>query len=355
MSLPPPMRPGLHLAFLTSGPNAPSSRYRVFQYIPHLRKLGFRCTVANSFPEKYDYFPWLGWRLSRQLKRMVRRYHLLQLKWSKPDVIILERELFDEPTCEFEEQLTRFAHKIVLDIDDAVFMRYPEKFDRLAQLCDGIIAGNSRLVEYFQTRNPRVALIPTCVDMDLYPQRSPSSPTDRTVIGWIGTASNLPQLSLVLPALREVSKQTPIELRIITSRRDPLDTMDTEGISIRFVPWNAHDAVQQLQHCDIGIMPLEHDDPWNHYKCGLKLIEYMAIGLPAIASPVGVNAQIVTPNVDGYLASNTAEWVDAIQKLAQSPELRARIGDAARITVMQHYSTQAQTPQLIKALLEFSQ
>lgn len=327
----------------------------MFQFVPHLRKQGFRCTIANSFPEKYDYFPWMGWRLSRQLKRMVRRYHLLRLKWSKPDVVILERELFDEPTCEFEEQLRKVAHKIVLDIDDAVFMRYPAKFERLAQLADGIIAGNSRLVEHFRTRNPGVALIPTCVDMDLYTQRVQSPPTDRTVIGWIGTPSNLPQLSLVLPALKEISKQSPIELRIITSRREPLDTMDTEGIVIRFVPWNAHDAVYELQQCDIGVMPLDQNDAWNHYKCGLKLIEYMAIGLPAIASPVGVNTQIVTSGVDGYLASDTAGWIDALQKLIHSPELRAEIGNAARKTVIERYSIQAMTPELIKALVKFSE
>lgn len=345
---------GPRVAFLTSGRNAPSSRYRVLQFIPHLRKLGLRCSVASSFPEKYEYFPWMGWRLSRQLKRLVRRVHLWRLAVSRPDVVVVERELFDEPTCEFEEQLRGFARKIVLDIDDGVFLRYPAKFERLAQLCDGIIAGNPLLAEHFRQSNPHVALIPTCVDMDDYPQRFACPPRNKIVVGWIGTPANLSQLSVILPALKEVARQTSLELLIITSRREALDLLDTHGIPIRFARWSAATAIQHLQECDIGIMPLELDDPWNRYKCGLKLIEYMAIGIPAVASPVGVNSQIVTGGVDGYLATTTADWIDALMLLAGSAKLREQIGTAARQTVIQKYSIQVMAPELARLLREFA-
>ncbi|MBM4076682.1 MAG: glycosyltransferase family 4 protein [Planctomycetes bacterium] len=342
----------IHVAFLTSGTKAPSSRYRVFQYVPHLKKFGFRCTVLNSFPEKYDYFRAMGWRMSRQLKRMVRRCHLLWLKWSRPDVVVIERELFDEPTWEFEDRLRDIARCVVLDIDDGVFLRYPEKFVHLARLCDGIIAGNSLLVDHFEKLNRHVTLIPTCVDVDKYPEHhSHSVLVDRkTIIGWIGTSSNLQQLAIVFPILKEISRRYPIVVRIISNSRDKLRELDTEGIPIEFVEWDEKTAIALLSECDIGMMPLIADDPWNHYKCGLKLIEYMALGLPAIASPVGVNAQIVTNGVDGFLASTDAEWTDAFVRLIESDERRQSIGRAARKKVLGEYSVQILAPKLAESL-----
>lgn len=346
-----PKQSGLKVWFLTSGRSSPSSRYRVFQYLPHLRADGFRCTVANSFPDKYEYFPLIGWRLSRLLKRLVRRWHLLRMRWSRPDVVVLERELFDEPTMEFEEQLRGIARRLLLDVDDAVFLRYPEKFARLPQICDGIIVGNQLLKEHLATLNPNAIVIPTCVDIDFYPQRPPATvPSTRTVIGWIGTPSNLPQLEIVLPALRSVAQQASIELRIISSQRDCLDRLDTQGINVRFIPWRASTAVRELHQCDIGIMPLHHDDPWNHYKCGLKLIEYMAIGIPAVASSVGVNSQIVTSGVDGFLADSSSGWFDSLSRLVADVPLRNHIGLAARQTVIERYSVQANLPKLAQAL-----
>ncbi len=336
---------GLKVVFLTSGPTVPASRYRVFQYVPHLRKMGFQCIVANSFPEKYDYFPMLGWRCSRLLKRFVRRWHLFQMRFMRPDLVVLERELFDEPTDEFEQKLRRVAPRLLLDIDDGIFLRYPQKFENLLRLCDGIIAGNALLQDVCLARNPQVVVIPTCVDIDLYPARdSKTGSTGTTIVGWIGTPSNIPQLSLVLPALRAQSQQSALEFRIVSSQPDCLKSLDCSGINVRFIPWQAATAVEELRQFDIGIMPLENDNEWNQYKCGLKLIEYMAVGIPAIASSVGVNTEILTHGENGFLASEDADWRQHLAQLIADVSLRERIGAAARATIAARYSVQAALP-----------
>lgn len=345
----------LHVWFLASGHRTPSSRYRVFPFAKRLRDRGVRCTVSPSFPEKYDYYRALGWTNSRRLKRLVRRGHLWQIQRSQPDVVVLERELFDEPTWEFEEQLRQTVRCLVLDIDDAVFLRYPEKFDRLARMCDGLIVGNDRLKEHFAPLNPRVTVIPTCVDLDHYPARPPDvSARSRLTLGWIGTAVNLVELRLVSPALRALSSTTEIELCLISSRPPAADEVDLKGVEVRFVPWSASRAVSILHQCDIGLMPLHTDQPWNHYKCGLKLIEYMAVGLPAVASPVGVNSQIVTDGMNGLLAAGPEEWLAQLSRLTASASLRSTLGASARQTVGDRYSVQSQLPLYERTLRELA-
>jgi glycosyltransferase involved in cell wall biosynthesis len=342
---------GLKILFLTSGPNAPASRYRVFQFLPHLRQLGFRCSVANSFPEKYDYFPLIGWRLSRLLKRLVRRWHLLQMTWTQPDVVVLEREIFDEPDLEFERKLRRLAPTLILDIDDGIFLRYPGKFEKLAELCDFVICGNSYIRDHLQPSNSRISIIPTTVDAGLYHVKNPVRDAgDRVIVGWIGTPSNVPQISLVLPALRELSKSVSLELRIVTAETAAVSDLSLQGLPFRLIPWDESTAIHEIAQFDIGIMPLEKNDPWNLYKCGLKLIEYMAVGIPAVASPVGVNSEIVQDGHDGLLADTSEQWLHCLRLLADDVNLRNRIGKAARETVERRYSVQAVLPDLVRVL-----
>jgi glycosyltransferase involved in cell wall biosynthesis len=126
------------------------------------------------------------------------------------------------------------------------------------------------------------------------------------------------------------------------------------GLDWELIPWRADTAVEALRQCDVGIMPFRGDQPWNRYKCGLKLIEYMALSLPVVASPVGVNAQIVTSNVNGLLAENSSEWTTQLNRLLQDVALRRRLGWRARETVIARFSVQAWLPKLERVLREFS-
>lgn len=155
----------MRVAFLTSGRFVPSSRFRVLQFVPHLQRLGHECLVLPSRPEKYASWPLLGFRLSGIFKRWNRRADLAALERWSPDVVVLERELFSDATFDLEQALRRIARRLVLDIDDGLFVLHRHKFEVLCGLCDHVIAGSELLAARVRPINPRVTVIPTCVDV----------------------------------------------------------------------------------------------------------------------------------------------------------------------------------------------
>ena len=341
----------MKIMFLISGSRVPSSRFRVLPYISHLRSAGHRCTVLSSFPQKYDYFPRIGFRPSQLLKRGVRVLHLLRAWIGRYDVVIIDRELFDDETSTMESRFRRVSRTLVLDVDDAVFLRYPKKFEQLARMSDLVIAGNRFLKERIVPMNPNIVIIPTCIDTESYRVRDATSKREGpVVVGWMGTTSNIEFLRMVAPALQELATRCEFELRLIAPVATPLKSIDLSGVNLNFVPWNGNSEIEQLSAFDIGIMPLDSDSEWTIYKCGLKLLQYMAIGIPAVASPVGVNAEIVDHGRNGFLASNIDDWNDILYRLIQEPELRDSTGAEGRRTVEQRYSIQAHLPRLIRSL-----
>jgi glycosyltransferase involved in cell wall biosynthesis len=165
---------------------------------------------------------------------------------------------------------------------------------------------------------------------------------------WMGLAYNLPYLHEVAPVLRELQEQGLITFRVVCSR-----PLQWPGLAVDFHMWSLEREVDLLQDCDIGIMPLQ-DNEWARGKCGLKLLQYMAVGLPAIASPVGVNQDIVRDGLNGFLASSEAEWRAKLTQLCGNAELRTEIGKAARQTVVDHYSLKAWTPKLAASYWDLS-
>jgi glycosyltransferase involved in cell wall biosynthesis len=339
------------ILFLISGDRVPSSRFRVLPYVPYLRSLGHKCTVASSFPQKYDYFPWIGFRPSQLLKRLVRMWHLLKARLGRYDVIFIDREIFDDDTISMEARFRKVTSTLILDVDDAVFLRHPQKFERLARMSDLVIAGNRFLKERIEPINPNIVVVPTCIDMLNYPQKEEDATADsRTVIGWIGTTGNLQYLQVVAPALRKLATCCEFELRLIAPENTPLKSIDLTGVDVHFVRWQGATEVDELLKIDVGLMPLFPDDEWNVYKCGLKLLQYMAIGIPGVASPIGVNTEIVQHGENGFLASEPDEWAEVLLQLVRNPGLRQSIGKQARRTVEQRYSIQTHLPRLINSL-----
>jgi glycosyltransferase involved in cell wall biosynthesis len=344
------MAPAMKVLFLTSGARVPTTRFRVLQYVPYLRALGHRCTVAHSHPQKYDYWPAMGWRPSQWFKRGVRVWHLFRGWIGAYDVIFVERELFNDGTWSMEERFRRIARAMVLDVDDAVFLEHPGKLERIVSMCDVVIAGNRFLKDRIAPHAPNVEVIPTCVDLARYAPKVASPGGRRVVIGWMGTASNLNNLSVVAPALRSLASRCDFEFQVVTGEDAPLDSLDLGGIPTRFLRWDAGREVEQLHAFDVGIMPLRMDREWDLYKCGTKLIQYMAVGTPGVASPVGVNAEIVRHGENGLLAATSEQWEEHLGRLVQDPELRRRLGEAARRRVEEAYSVQACLPHFIQTL-----
>lgn len=362
----------MKILFLSSGAHVPSARFRILPYLSHFRRDGHTCVLANSFPQKYDYFPWMGFRPSQLLKRSVRWWHWLRARLSSFDVVFIDREIFDDATTAMEQRFKECCGRLVLDLDDAVFLRHPEKFNVLLGLSDLVVCGNRFLMEKVRPHNDRLLHVPTCVDMQDYGCRAdtrPDTPADtapagtpdnsaatawppRPVVGWMGTTGNLKYLEVAAPALRDAATRHDFELRVVVPDIRPMESLDLTGVNVVHEPWRPADEVAQLQQMDIGLMPLFPDQEWDIYKCGLKLIQYLAVGTPGIAAPVGVNSEIIDDNRNGFVAQETSEWIAALDTLLPDADERRRRGLRGRQTVEQKYSIQANYPVLRDALQE---
>lgn len=340
----------MKLLFLTSGRYLPASRFRVHQYLPALQAAGHQCVVAPSIPPKYCGFPLLGNRGSEWPRRLFRLWDVLRAWRGDFDVVHLERELFSTDFVLVERLLRRVARKLVLDVDDALFALYPRKFETLVGLSDCVIAGNPLLLKRVSALHPFTVEIPTVVDLDRYVPRPENAPVAaRPVIGWTGLAGNIPYLEIVAPSLKELARQFDFEFLVVAEDARPLGRLDLDGVRVRFAPWAEENEISVLQECDVGLMPLPDND-WTRYKCGLKLIQYMALGIAAIASPVGVNVDIARHGESGFLADTPSQWTECLTRLLTDAELRKRVGRAGRDRVAARYSLQQTAPKFIRTL-----
>lgn len=341
-----------------------SSRYRSLQYIPVLEEAGFQCTVRPFFDDAYlealydtGRHP-LGATARAYIRRMkdLRRAH-------GHDLIFFEKELFPYLPAGLERLLAGFDVGYVVDIDDAVFHNYDrsrnpavrafleDKIGRLMRDAALVTAGNEYLANYARAAGaPRVEVVPTVVDLDDYPGPTDEVPAERGndevfTIGWIGSPTTAPYLDLVRNALAEVCAAGNCRVRLIGSGE-----FDLVGVPTEHRKWSEGTEVDNLRGIDVGIMPLP-DTPWERGKCGFKLIQYMAMGKPVIASPVGVNSEIVEPGVNGFLADTTEAWIEAIESL-RDPKLRVELGRAGRAKVEATYSLDVTVPRVADLLRE---
>ncbi|WP_186775447.1 glycosyltransferase [Rubripirellula tenax] len=276
----------------------------------------------------------------------------MRAKLSTFDLVFIDREIFDNESTEMEERFREACGKMVIDIDDAVFLRYPEKFDHLMKMADLVVCGNRFLMERVHPLNSQLLHIPTCVDMEDYRQRRPKPVSDLPVVGWMGTTGNLKYLEVPANALRAVAAKIPYELRVVVPDISPLAETNLAGVNLVHQRWDPAGEVQQLQQMDIGLMPLFANQEWDIYKCGLKLIQYLAVGVPAIAAPVGVNSEIMESQQNGLTAETTDEWEAALTKLLSNQSMRNEMGLRGRQTVQAKYSIGANYPVLRDRLIE---
>jgi glycosyltransferase involved in cell wall biosynthesis len=261
------------------------------------------------------------------------------------------------------ERLSLLSGKPVLyDFDDAIFHMYDESphflikkllGGKLAPLLRGASAcscGNAYLKNYAERYCPTSFILPTVVDTEIY-RPEPREKGSVPVIGWIGSPSTWHFVRPYLPLLAALAARHGARIRIVgagaAAREDGFPGLD-------LIEWSEETEVSDVQAMDIGIMPLP-DEPWARGKSGYKLIQYMACGLPVVASPVGVNREIVLPDETGYLASDLGQWETALSRLIESPDLRRRMGDAGRTRAVAEYSLATHGPRLIELLLRLVQ
>ena len=273
------------------------------------------------------------------------------------DSVLLQRKLL--PGWQLDE-LRRHARHLVFDFDDAVLYRDSNdrrgphhrrragRFTRTVQVADEVIAGNAFLADCAMKSGAhpsRVRVIPTCIET----RSAAVAPTPRTSPGmdlvWIGSASTLAGLARQRPTWERVGREVPgVRLKMVCDhflRFDPLPVVA--------VPWSEATEGRDVASADVGISWVP-DDLWSRGKCGLKVLQYQAAGLPVLANPVGVHPEMIRHGVDGLLASTPDEWVEAIRSLAGSPDLRRRMGRAARASLEANYSVEAWAPSLVEAV-----
>jgi glycosyltransferase involved in cell wall biosynthesis len=334
-----------------------SSRLRSYQYIHFLARFGIEARVFPLFGDTYIKNLYTS---GRRKKTEVFQAYLLRvaqlLRARHFDLLWIEKELFPWLPAWGESLFNIFGIPYVVDYDDAIFHNYDLHPNRLVRFCLGtkidqvmrraavVIVGNDYLGDRARRAGAkRVENLPTVVDLNRY-QVAPKTRETPFTIGWIGSPMTAKYLNLIWQALYEMCNNGKAKVVLVGSGR-----IISEGVPVEIRPWLEKREVEEIQSFDIGIMPLP-DEPWTRGKCGYKLIQYMACGLPVVASPVGVNQQIVEHDVNGFLASNTAEWEMALNKLSDSPFLRAKMGRAGRKKVEERYNIQVTAPRLAEIL-----
>ena len=335
-----------------------SSRVRFYQYLPYLRKQGLELVTAPFFTDEYVRNLYSGRRAS--LKKVLGAYlqRLSVLRREKRfDLLWVEKELFPWLPAGIENLFQGSKIPYVVDYDDAVFHRYDmhpsafvrtflgHKIDRVMRRADLVIAGNDYIANRAVKAGARkVEQLPSVVDVDQYAITEPGlDPVFR--IGWIGSPVTAPYLDDLREVLATLSQESTVKLVLIGAGTvQPFDNVPGEAL-----PWSEEIELRMSQKFDVGIMPLL-DGPFERGKCGYKLIQYMASALPVIASPVGVNRRIVEPEVNGYLAHSSADWLEALRTLRDDVQKRKAMGQAGRRKAEQMYNLQVTAPRLFHLL-----
>lgn len=274
------------------------------------------------------------------------------------DVIWLEKDALPWLPAGLELALLGTRVPLVLDYDDAVFHQYDEhrlpwvrrllepKHPALMRRAACVVAGNDYIANFARAAGAhRVEVLPTVVDLERYtPSPAPAvPPAGPAHVGWVGQRATSSFLRALAPVFQTLAREGTARFTAIGIDAAAL------GLPMDSLPWAEATEAEDIARLDIGIMPLV-DAPFERGKCGYKLIQYMACGLPVVASPVGVNRQIVEHGVNGFLADTPEAWATALRTLCQDPALRARMGAAGRRKVEQQYCLQVTAPRLVQIL-----
>ncbi len=337
---------------------SPGQRFRIEQWEPILCESGVEITYAPFENDELRAVLYQGGKVLSKVKAVTRSMKRRSADLSNTsdfDLVYIFREaaLLGPPW--FERKIAKSGVPVIFDFDDAVFVSYksptngylsylkfPAKTAEICRLSTHIMAGNQYLADYSRANNPNVTIIPTTIDTDKYAFIDRTEEPETLTIGWSGSFSTIQHLDTIRDVLQELAKTEKFRLRVIGSPVYKIPGVDTEAIQ-----WRSATEINDLSQIDIGLMPLPDED-WTKGKCGLKALQYMALGIPTICSPVGVNSTIIKDGVNGYLADGRTEWIEKLKRLMHSPELRRELGRAGRKTVEHEYSAKAVAPKVLE-------
>ncbi len=319
-----------------------SSRYRCWQYVPGLRRAGHEVDIKPLMSDGYlTELYGTGRRGWRWIAVGYASRLLDALRAGRYDAVLCEQEAFPFLPAAVDLVISRLNSRFILDYDDAAHCKYErwpvlrKKIARLMATAETVVVGNSELEGYARKFTPHVTVIPTVVNLAAYPDHQEAAPSSAVRIAWIGTPMTANYLKPLIPELGRLQKKHKhVGFRFIGAGNFP-----TNGLRIESREWSAATEGQLLSECDIGIMPLS-DTEFTRGKCGLKLIQYMACGLPVVASPVGVNRKIVEENRNGFLAATSGEWFEKLEALIENADMRKRFGESGRSKVAAEYTVE---------------
>jgi glycosyltransferase involved in cell wall biosynthesis len=365
------------ILFLTAYPlDDASCRYRVHQFVPHLEQAGYEVTISTfASPRLFSILKHRGklvFKALHTLYNSARRIARLS-NLSDFDFIVIHREAFPFFAPFMENWLVSRASgksprpKIIFSFDDAIYaghhdtstlshpwlyrVKHGRGYDQVIRRSDHVIAGNRILAAYARKLNPSVSVVPTVVDCHSYRMKPlPADPSGPLTIGWIGSPTTSPYLSLVEPVLQRLvsTHGSRVRFRFFGNPQYKPDLPHFTSL-----PFRLSHEVHDLQSLDIGIMPLP-DTEWTRGKCAFKAIQYMATGACAVASPVGVTTDLITHNVNGFLADSQQDWFQCLTTLVENAALRDRIPHAARLTIERSYSLEAWGPRFVEIFDQLS-
>lgn len=336
---------------------AGSSRMRSYQYFPYLEKAGMQVTVKPFFDDAYLKDFYAGKKnISTVLKSYVKRLGVLFSVFSY-DRVVIEKEIFPFLPALAEWMLKLLGIQYIVDYDDAIFHNYDQssnpiikkflgnKIANVMRFSGTVVAGNQYLADRAKKAGARkVEIIPTVIDLERYPLKIREE-SEKFVIGWIGTKTTfekhlLPHRHWIL----KLQEEEAVEFHIVGITDDI-----NLGKKVKYIPWTEETEVEHIRQFDVGIMPLQ-DSLWEKGKCSYKIIQYFACGIPALASPVGMNKEVIVEGENGFLVQTEEEWLEKIKYLKTHKEERNRMGQKGRQEVEETFSLQATSKKWVEIL-----
>jgi glycosyltransferase involved in cell wall biosynthesis len=350
------------ILFLVPHPlqKSPSQRFRFEQYFAKLDEKGIQYRVQSFLSEN-------NWQVFFESGNVVPKALALINGFAKRiwicfsmikfDFVFVHREAAPAGPPIFEWFAARLLkRKLIFDFDDAIwttdadnqspftrFIKWRSKVPRVCSWSYKVSCGNQYLVDFAKQFNSHVVLNPTTIDTARVPKQSPIRGDQTVTIGWTGSHSTLKYLTFLEPVLQRLEKEFASVQVIIIANRKP----DLALSSMRFIPWSLENEIRDIGLFDIGLMPLP-DDEWSKGKCGFKVLQYMSMSIPAVASPVGVNMQLIDHEYSGLLARSESEWYEALKKLIMDKTLRTSIGKRGRDIVETQFSVRSNSDNFLR-------
>jgi glycosyltransferase involved in cell wall biosynthesis len=323
----------------------PSGRFRFLQYEKEFAKKNYQMTYSAIYPMRHFTPKFSSRFINKIVSRCVEPLRMLHVLLSGfrllfYDAVFLNKDISSSSRIQWYESYFLFFNKnIYFDLDDAIFFankgERDKKFQTIFPKLKGIIVSNKYLKEYAEKLNPNSKVIPMGIDMEFYTEKVFDVSRKEMIIGWSGSdRSYETTFPSVIPALEKLAKQQNIKVLIIKNT-DP--ELKIPNVDVEFIPWSKETEVESVKKMDIGLMPLIEDE-FQRYKSALKALQYMAVGIPALVSPIGINSTIVEDGVHGFHCVTEQDWIKNIEKFIVDRNLIQQLGKNARLKIEREHA-----------------